>query len=211
MNYGGKYNLRNLLLEVELPTGQWVDAPLASLPEDQLERLWKNYTDTYLSMGMDLSAKDAEGLKKYNAVFLIDLDDPPDGLSDAFIVYKRTAFGIKLALLGTCQGPEMCDELRAAKSAVVKKMFELLNSGGYFLEAGEKIEEILRKSSVSYYGKTPEEKERLLEFLGPKFVEWVEIGEPLHDGSPAPEEGYYRRKLKYGTDIVTKRIYGSFA
>ena len=171
---------------------QWVDTDLASLDADTLDRIWGMYTNTYLSMGMDLSASSAAGLKKYKSVFLIDVDTPPDGIPDAFIIYKPTAFGNKLALLGTCQ-EEKCLSKRAAKSAVVNKMFDLLNSGGFFIEAGEKIEQILKSSSVPPVC----DEEKIIEFLGSKFIRFL-------------DDCYYERRLAMASATVTKRIYGSF-
>jgi len=188
--------LRTYIKEVldnnTIPNMQWVDTDLASLDTDTLERIWTMYTNTYLSMGMDLSASSAAGLTKYKSVFLIDVDTPPDGIPDAFIIYKPTAFGNKLALLGTCQ-EEKCLSKRAAKSAVVNKMFDLLNSGGFFIEAGEKIEQILRSSSVPPVC----DEEKIIEFLGPKFIRFL-------------DNCYYERSLAMASATVTKRIYGSF-
>ncbi len=185
--------VRELLIELALPSMQWVDTDLGSIDPEVLDRIWDMYTNTYLSMGMDLSASSAAGLKKYKGVFLIDVDTPPDGVPDAFIIYKPTTFGNKMALLGTCQ-EERCLGKREAKSAVVSKMFDLLNGGGFFIEAGEKIEEILRSSSVPPVC----DEEKIKEFLGPKFIRFL-------------DDCYYERKLAMATAIVTKRIYGSFA
>ena len=184
--------IRSTLTELSLPPAQWVNTDLASLDPDALNRLWTMYTNTYLSMGMDLSATGPAGLTRYKGVFLIDVDMPPDGMPDAFIIYKPTAFGNKIALLGTCQ-EELCLSKKAAKSAVVHKMFDLLNGGGYFIEAGEKIEQILRSSNVPPVC----DEEKIKEFLGPKFVRFL-------------DDCYYQRKLKMASAIVTKRIYGSF-
>ena len=171
---------------------QWVDVDLASLAPDVLERVWEMYTSTYLSMGMDLSAPDAQGLIKYKAVFLIDVDSPPDGVPDAFILYKPTSFGNKIALLGTCQ-EDRCRAIRNAKRALVKKMFELLRSTGYFIEAGEKIEEILRTSNIPYVC----DEIKIKDFLGKKFIRFL-------------DDCYYERRLAMATTTVVKRIYGSF-
>jgi len=184
--------IRDLLTELSLPSMQWVDMDLGSLEPDVLSRIWDMYTNTYLSMGMDLSAASTSGLSKYKGVFLIDVDTPPDGVPDAFIIYKPTAFGNKIALLGTCQ-EEPCLNKRAAKSAVVRKMFDLLNGGGFFIEAGEKIEQILRSSAVPPVC----DEEKIKEFLGKKFVRFL-------------DDCYYQRKLALASAIVTKRIYGSF-
>ena len=181
-----------ILTELSLPSMQWVDMDVGSLEPEVLDRIWSMYTNTYLGLGMDLSAASASGLAKYKGVFLIDVDTPPDGIPDAFIIYKPTAFGNKIALLGTCQ-EEQCLGKRAAKSAVVHKMFDLLNSGGFFIEAGEKIEAILRSSGVPPVC----DEEKIIEFLGPKFVRFL-------------DDCYYQRKLKMASAVVTKRIYGSF-
>jgi len=191
-----KVYLKQLIKEeldnIRLSNKEWVDTDLASLDADTLGRLWNMYTNTYLSMDMDLSASSAEGLKKYKSVFLIDVDTPPDGIPDAFIIYKPTDFGNKLALLGTCQ-KDLCLNKRAAKRAVVKKMFELLRSGGFFIEAGEKIEKILNTSSVPPIC----DEEKIKEFLGPKFIRFL-------------DNCYYERRLAMASETVTKRIYGSF-
>ena len=184
--------IRDLLTEMSLPGMQWVDTSLATLEPEILDRIWSMYTNTYLSMGMDLSASSAAGLTKYQGVFLIDVDDPPDGVPDAFIIYKPTAFGNKIALLGTCQ-EERCLGKRAAKSAVVRKMFDLLSGGGFFIEAGEKIEQMLRSSAVPPVC----DEEKIKEFLGKKFVQFL-------------DDCYYERRLAMASAIVTKRIYGSF-
>jgi len=184
--------ISEILTELSLPSMQWVDMDVGSLEPEVLDRIWSMYTNTYLSLGMDLSAASAGGLAKYKGVFLIDVDTPPDGIPDAFIIYKPTAFGNKIALLGTCQ-EELCLNKSAAKSAVVRKMFDLLNSGGFFIEAGEKIEEILSSSGVPPVC----DEEAIKAFLGPKFVMFL-------------DDCYYQRRLKMASAIVTKRIYGSF-
>ena len=174
-------------------TSEWSDIALSDLTPDELERVWTMYSNTYLNMGLDLSVSSAEGLRsKYRGVFLIDVDNPPDGIADAFLVYKPTRFGNKIALLGTCQ-VEKCRAKRDAAKAVVDKMFGLLKQGGYFVEAGMKIEEILRNSDVPYVC----DEEAIRAFTGEKFVEML-------------DDCYYKRKLAMAAPLVTKRIYGSF-
>ena len=174
-------------------TSEWSDIALSDLTPDELERVWTMYSNTYLNKGLDLSVASAEGLRsKYRGVFLVDVDNPPDGIADAFLVYKPTRFGNKIALLGTCQ-VENCRAKRDAAKAVVDKMFGLLKQGGYFIEAGMKIEEILRGSNVPYVC----DEEVIRAFTGEKFVEML-------------DDCYYKRKLAMATDLATKRIYGSF-
>ena len=174
-------------------TSEWSDIALSDLTPDELERVWTMYSNTYLNKGLDLSVASAEGLRdKYRGAFLIDVDSPPDGIADAFLVYKPTSFGNKIALLGTCQ-IEDCNAKRDAARTLIKKMFELLKGGGYFIEAGMKIEEILKKSDVPYVC----DEEAIRAFTGEKFVEFL-------------DDCYYKRRLAMAEAIVTKRIYGSF-
>ena len=174
-------------------TSEWSDIALSDLTPDELERVWTMYSNTYLNKGLDLSVASAEGLRsKYRGVFLIDVDSPPDGIADAFLVYKPTRFGNKIALLGTCQ-IEKCRSKRDAARAVVNKFLSLLRQGGYFCEAGLKLEEILKNSDVPYIC----DEEAIRAFTGEKFVEML-------------DDCYYKRKLAMAAPIVTKRIYGSF-
>ena len=174
-------------------TSEWSDIALSDLTPDELERVWTMYSNTYLNKGLDLSVASAEGLRsKYRGVFLIDVDNPPDGIADAFLVYKPTRFGNKIALLGTCQ-VENCRAKRDAARATVDKLLSLLRQGSYFAEAGLKLEEILRNSDVPYIC----DEEAIRAFTGEKFVEML-------------DDCYYNRKLAMAAPIVTKRIYGSF-
>ena len=174
-------------------TSEWSDIALSDLTPDELERVWTMYSNTYLNKGLDLSVASAEGLRsKYRGVFLIDVDNPPDGIADAFLVYKPTRFGNKIALLGTCQ-VENCRAKRDAARATVDKLLSLLRQGSYFAEAGLKLEEILRNSDVPYIC----DEEAIRAFTGEKFVEML-------------DDCYYKRKLAMAAPIVTKRIYGSF-
>tara|TARA_R110002033_G_scaffold68954_1_gene120269 strand:- start:2821 stop:3399 length:579 start_codon:yes stop_codon:yes gene_type:complete len=185
-------NWRRYISEVNLSEGEWVDVDLADLTTPELNRIWTMYTNTYLNAGLDFSAADAQGLKKYKATFLIDVDTPPDGIADAFIIYKPTPFGNKMSLLGTCQ-EEDCNAKRDAKRAVVDKMFDLLRGGGFFLEAGLRLEELLRDSDIPHVC----DEEKIKELLGDKFIRFL-------------DDCYYERKLAMADPIIVKRIYGSF-
>ena len=211
-----KYKLQTYLFEnvdTDLLTGEWIDVSLADLPEKNLQRLWDTYSTCYTKHGLDLSVSDAQGLRGYTGVFLIDEDEPPDGLADAFIIYKQKgSYGKKLSLLGTCTGPELCAALKDAKRAVVQKMFSLLEQPGYFIEAGESIEAILSSSRPELaFGETPEQKEIVEAINGRKFVRWCQPGEALLDGKIVPDgqTSYYWRTLKARPNFqVSKRIYG---
>ena len=185
-------NWRRYISEVNLPEGEWTDVDLADLTSPELNRVWAMYTNTYLNAGLDLSVADAQGLRKYKATFLIDVDTPPDGMADAFIIYRPTSFGNKMSLLGTCQ-KEDCSARRDAKRAVVEKMFDLLGGGGFFIEAGMRIEELLRDSGVPHVC----DEEKIRQFLGDKFIRFL-------------DDCYYERKLAMADPVAVKRIYGSF-
>ena len=160
-----KYKLQTYLfenVETDLLTGEWIDVPLADLPEENLKRLWDNYSTCYTKHGLDLSVSDAQGLRGYTGVFLMDEDEPPDGLSDAFIIYKQKgSYGKKLSLLGTCTGPDLCNALKEAKTAVVKKLPEA-NSGRYFFYCSSVPPSLISSPAISArVPKEPAAKKRL--------------------------------------------------
>ena len=143
------------------------------------------YTSTYAKQGMDLSADDwREMQSKYKATALKDVDR--DKEPDAFIVYKPTQWGNKIALLGTNNKPQ-------AKSDVVKKLLELVKSKGWFIEASLKMEEILKASGA------------------PVITDEAMIRDVVGDDKK-PEfegDGYYTRFLSKAGKRIRKRIYGN--
>lgn len=133
------------LNEMKIPSNKWIDWDLSRIDKEGLDQIWKMYTDTYGKQGMDFSADDSNELKtKYKATYLKDVDK--DHIADAFIVYKETAYGNKIALLGT-------NDKKEAKKDLIKKVIELLNTRGWFIEASLKMEEILSASNVPYVEK----------------------------------------------------------
>jgi len=170
--------------ELKIPSNRWVDLDLKSIDTAGMESIWTMYTDTYLGAGMDLSANDwPEMQAKYKATALKDIDG--DHLADAFIIYKPTKWGNKIALLGT-------NGKKEAKSDVVKKLLQLVNTKGWFIEASLKMEEILSKSGAPVIT----DEDMIRDVVGAD-------KKPEFTG-----DGYYTRFLSKAGKRITKRIYG---
>jgi hypothetical protein len=170
--------------ELEIPSNKWVDLDLKSIDRKGMESIWAMYTDTYLGAGMDLSANDwPEMQAKYKATALKDVDG--DHLADAFIIYKPTRWGNKIALLGT-------NGKKEAKSEVVKKLLQLVNTRGWFIEASLKMEEILSKSGAPVIRDEKMIRDVVGDDKQPEFT----------------KDGYYTRFLSKAGKRITKRIYG---
>jgi hypothetical protein len=177
-----KFN--DFILEFEIPSNKWVDVDLKSIDDDGMKQIWKMYTDTYSQAGMDFSADDYSEMKtKYKATFLKDVDK--DKLPDAFIIYKPTKYGNKIALLGT-------NGLKDAKRDIVKKLMELVKTRGWFIEASLRMEELLSQSN------------------SPVVTDWEAIQDIVgKDKDPQQQaDGYYTRFLSKAHKRITKRIYG---
>lgn len=170
--------------EMAIPSNKWVDWDLTKLDKEGLDVIWKMYTDTYAKQGMDFSADDSTELQhKYKATYLKDVDS--DHIPDAFIIYKETKYGQKIALLGT-------NDKREAKSDLIKKVKELLHTRGWFIEASLKMEEILAASNVPVIT----DEEMIRDVVG-------------NDKKPEFEEqGYYTRLLSKSSKRIRKRMYG---
>jgi len=170
--------------ELEIPSNKWVELDLRQIDAAGMESIWTMYTDTYLGAGMDLSANDwPEMQAKYKATALKDVDG--DHFADAFIIYKPTRWGNKIALLGT-------NGKKEAKSEVVKKLLQYVNTKGWFIEASLKMEEILSKSGAPVIM----DEDMIRDVVGadkkPEFI----------------GDGYYTRFLSKAGKRITKRIYG---
>ena len=108
---------------------------------------------------------------------LIDVDKDP--MPDAFIFTR----GNRVKLLATDgQGP--------SKSAVVKKVVNMVKSEGYNLEASKKMNDIM----IGKGAPVITDKNKIEKMVGPKFIKHL-------------DNGYYERKLKKGGNVV-KRMYG---
>jgi hypothetical protein len=178
------WNFINEMNETVIPSGKWVDYDLNKLDQEGIDNVWKMYTDTYGKAGMDFSADNPSELKtKYKATFLIDVDK--DHRPDAFIIYKETHYGNKIALLGT-------NDLKDAKRQLIQKLIGLLNSRGWFIEASLKMEEILASSNVPVI----KDENMMIDIVGKD--KKPEMG----------NNGYYTRLLSKASKRIEKRMYG---
>lgn len=170
--------------EFNITPGKWIDMDLSKLSDDDMQLIWAMYVSTYAKEGLDLSANDWEELKyKYKATAIKDVDS--DNQPDAFIIYKETKYGKKIALLGT-------NDKKQAKSDLLKKVFELLNTKGWFIEASLKMEDILSKSNVPAIT----DEEMIRDVVGAEKKPEMET------------DGYYTRFLSKAGKRIRKRIYG---
>jgi hypothetical protein len=177
--------LGNILNEFEIPSGKWVDMKMSDIDVSGMKVIWSIYKIAYTSQGLDLSANSASELQtKYKAIMLIDVDR--DTQPDAFIIYKPTSHGNKIALLAADI------KKQDAKRAVVKKAIKLVNTSGWFIEASAKMEDIMKSNNAPVV----RDEAKILAILGnekkPEFV----------------GDGYYTRSLSMVDKRITKRIYG---
>ena len=177
--------LGNILNEFEIPSGKWVDMKMSDIDVSGMKVIWSIYKIAYTSQGLDLSANSASELQtKYKAIMLIDVDN--DTQPDAFIIYKPTKFGNKMALLAADV------DKRDAKRAVVHKAIELVKTSGWFVEASAKMEDIMQSANAPVV----KDEKKIMDILG---------------NEKAPEftgDGYYTRTLSKVNKRITKRIYG---
>jgi len=177
--------LGNIINELEIPSGKWVDMKMSDIDASGMKLIWSMYKTAYKGQGLDLSAGSASEMQsKYKAIMLIDVDD--DKQPDAFIVYKITPFGKKIALLAADV------KKQDAKTMVKKKSVELVNTSGWFIEASGVMEYIMKSKNAPVV----RDEEKILAILGnekkPEFV----------------GDGYYTRSLSKVDKRITKRIYG---
>jgi len=170
--------------EAVLKPNAWKDFKLTTLSEDDMKVIWDMYTSTYAKQGMDFSADNFTELQsKYKAVYLEDVDG--DSIADAFIVYKSTPYGNKISLLGT-------NDKKEAKKELISKLFNLLKTRSWYIEASMKMEEILSKRSDI---DAVTDETVIKGVAGDKSLEMM-------------EDGYYKRKLSKVDKSIVKRIYG---
>ena len=178
-----KYLIETIVEKFDLKDKVWKDYNLSSLDDTDMKVIWNMYSNTYAKNGLDFSVHDFTELKsKYKAVYLEDVDN--DGVPDAFIVYKPTEFGNKIALLGT-------NDKKEAKRDLLKQVFKLLKTTGWFLEASMKMEEILSQSDIPVV-------------TDPKVIDSI----AGHKGLEMMDDGYYKRKLSKVDKTIVKRMYG---
>ena len=178
-----KYLIETIVEKFDLKDKVWKDYNLSLLDDDDMKVIWNMYSNTYAKNGLDFSVNDFGELKtKYKAVYLEDVDN--DGVPDAFIVFRPTEFGNKIALLGT-------NDKKEAKRDLLKQVFKLLKTSGWFLEASMKMEEILSASDVPVV-------------TDPKVINAI----AGHKGLEMMDDGYYKRKLSKVDKTIVKRMYG---
>jgi hypothetical protein len=170
--------------ELEIPSGKWVNMKMSDVDLSGMKLIWSMYKTAYKGQGLDLSAGSATEMQsKYKAIMLVDVDG--DKEPDAFIIYKTTPFGNKMALLAANI------KKQDAKRAVVKKAIELVKTAGWFLEASAKMEDIMKASGAPVV----RDEQKILDILGnakkPEFV----------------GDGYYTRALSMADKRITKRLY----
>jgi len=175
---------RSLIKEdIELKSGEWKEYNLSSLSDDDMKIIWDMYSNTYSKNGLDFSANDFKELRnKYKGVYIEDVDNC--GHPDAFIIFKPTEFGNKIALLGA-------NDKKEAKKELLRQLFKLLKTSGWFIEASMKIEDILSKSDIPV-------------IEDPKVINSI----AGHKGLELLDNGYYKRKLSKVDKTITKRLYG---
>jgi len=145
----------------DLPKKQWVDVDMNDMDDELIEKLWSLYEITYKQIGLTLN--DIQHLKsKYRIVKLIDIDD--DVEPDAFIIVKNIPAGNKIVLLGS-------DNNKESKRVLLDKLFQLLKSKRWFIEASHKVEDILHNKGISYFH-DKKQVEKILE----KPVTWLGDG-----------------------------------
>jgi hypothetical protein len=177
--------LKDILTEIEVtPPMQWKDYNLNTIDPQGKETIWSMYKDTYEKEGLDLSANSAQELaSKYKAINLMDVDS--DKEPDAFIIYKPTSYGNKIALLGT-------NGKREAKKQLVMKVIKLVNTKGWFIEASKKMETLMKQSNAPVV-------------RDPNMITTI-VGK--HKNPEIKNDGYFTRLLSKVNKRITKRIYG---
>lgn len=176
--------LKTIIQEFEIPSNVWIDYDLKKVDDDGMDNIWNMYKTSYLKQGMDLSANSASEMQsKYKAVRLKDIDN--DNIPDAFIIYKPSRFGNKIALLATNGKPE-------AKRDLVKQAIKLCKTSGWFIEASAKMEDIMKSSGAP----AVTDEKKIMDILG-------NDKEPNFIG-----DGYYTRTLSKVNKRIVKRIYG---
>ena len=168
------------LARVELPPDRWVDASPDKLDRLQGERLWDLYHVSYGTIGMHIPSLRAL-LEGHDFLWVTDVDG--DGEFDAFIAYKRTPAGNKIALMGS-------DGSQAAKRAVITKCSSLLKSSGWYAEISHRPAELMEQAGVAKV----DDEALVRRILGKDDLEWL-------------GDGKYRRTIR-NLGPVVKSLYG---
>lgn len=155
---------KSLIEDVYFKNDTWSEVEIKDLSDEQLKKLWDTYVHSYKDIG--LSVKSLRDLtQKYRIAWMIDIDR--NNLPDAFIIYKVTKFGNKLALLGSKGTPE-------SKKIVINKSIQLLKSGKYYAEVSHKLKDIFDKNNLPRI----DDEEVVKNLLEPKSdITWYGNGE----------------------------------
>lgn len=171
---------------------QWIVVDLKDVDEDIRTHLWEMYQKTYGTqtgehgLSLDNYKSMNELLDKYKLCWLIDVDQDPD--PDAFIIYKDMPAGNKkISLLGS-------DRSEAGKRVLLDKLYELLKTHGWYIEASAKLEDICRTKGFNFVD-DPEKVKQLISGHKSKTMQWI-------------GNGYYTRDLTNSNVKIKKRIYG---
>lgn len=168
------------LARLEVPSrGQWVSAPPEKLDSLQADRLWQMYHLSYGNIGMHVPSLQAL-LADHDLLWVTDIDG--DGEFDAFIAYKKSPAGNKLALMGS-------DGSSASKRATITKCVELLKSPGWYAELSHRPAQLMEQAGVSKI-----DDEELVRNTLRKPLEWL-------------GDGQYVRTIG-SLGAVTKSLYG---
>jgi len=168
--------------EMSLEKNKWQVVLLKDLDQKLRHTLWDMYVDTYQSIGLHIESPE-KLTSKYKISWLIDLDKDP--IPDAFVIYKETKHGSKLALAGS-------DGTKESKSYLVKKFISLMKTKGWYAEASGVIAGILTKNNV----KLVTDIDKIKKVIGKPDIEETD------------EKGVYKRKL--GTlGMVKKQLFGT--
>jgi len=168
--------------KIDLPKKKWVSVPLSDLDQKMKQRLWHMYEETYKSIGLHI--EDVNKLtNKYKVSWMIDVDQDSD--PDAFIIYKETPYGNKIALLGS-------DNKKLHKRLLVYKVLKLLRTKGWFVEASHKLADIFVSKNINII----KDKKTIEKVLNKPNIQMIN------------DEGLYKRKIG-ALGYKEKRLFGN--
>lgn len=170
------------IAKVHLQKNKWEEARNNQFDSEQQEQLYFLYDCAYGSIGKHIGSKE-ELIRKYPLFEILDHDEDPD--IDIFIAMKDTRFGKKVAALGH-------DGKKKSRKAVIIKMLSLMKTRGYYTEASDAIEKLLRKNGFDNI----KDEEVIEKVMGHK-------GDLIFEG-----DGYYSRGLG-SIGRHTKALFGS--
>ena len=165
-----------------LPQGKWQIVSWSELSDYMKGSVWDIYDVSYGSIGKHVPDMAGFG-QKYEYLYLVDVDD--DIRPDAFIAYKDTPAGFKIALGGT-------DGTRKAKKAMIQKMLGLIRQPGWYAEASHKVADILESAGM----RPIDDEEVVRKTLRGKKIEWL-------------GDGKYSRQLGKSSISAAKSLYGT--